>query len=323
LACFALYLAWTPEGRVQFRRPGFWIMAAAALLALLPVLHWNVEHDWITFRHLRQRGAMDRPWSFSLPDLLEFLGLQAAVYFPPFVAGAVAAFAGSRAWRRGHADTYRYLASLTIPLLVFYTVLATHDAGQPNWTVAASPSALILLTARALDWTRESARLRRLAAGTLIAAAAVSVLLAAAVHIRLPGRDDPLRRIRGARTLAAATEAFRKDQAASFVLASDYQVASLLSFYMPGRPRVYFPRGDRVRNQFAFWPGYENMPAGSHAVLVAKEPRFPPTLLDEFRRLGKPWEVVTTWRGHRVRSFYLHLCRDFKSATEPATPAAE
>ncbi len=144
LASFALFLAWSKPYRAHFRRPTFWVMCLAALACLAPVLWWNARHDWVTFVHLQERGALDRAWRFSLSEWGQYLVGQLAAYNPFFFIGMLAALI-HRQVRRTAPVAYTFLASLILPLLLFYSVLAVNDAGEANWTAAAVMSALPLL----------------------------------------------------------------------------------------------------------------------------------------------------------------------------------
>src|SRR5262249_11948841 len=74
-----LFLLTTPVLRRQLVAPGFWIMAASAALCCLPILIWNIQHDWVTLRHVGgQAGLRDTPgWRWLGP--LEYVGIQFAL----------------------------------------------------------------------------------------------------------------------------------------------------------------------------------------------------------------------------------------------------
>src|SRR5438309_905054 len=58
LPSLGLFLVFTPEHRRLLLRPGFWIMAAVAGLCCLPILIWNAQHEWMTFRHVLGLSGM-------------------------------------------------------------------------------------------------------------------------------------------------------------------------------------------------------------------------------------------------------------------------
>ena len=46
-----VFLLVSPADRIQLRKPGFWVWIVGSLLFLVPVLVWNMHHDWITAQH--------------------------------------------------------------------------------------------------------------------------------------------------------------------------------------------------------------------------------------------------------------------------------
>src|SRR5262249_15490012 len=56
--CGLLLFLITTSYRREFLRRGVWIAAAIAGLCCIPIIIWNLQHDWITLRHVGvQSGA--------------------------------------------------------------------------------------------------------------------------------------------------------------------------------------------------------------------------------------------------------------------------
>jgi hypothetical protein len=94
----------------------------------------------------------------------------------------------------------------------------------------------------------------------------------------LPAQIDPLRRVRGWRTTARAVEQARQKLAVegkpTFIIGDHYGITGEISFYLPEArrhvqkdPMVFFRTTSRPKNQFYFWPGYENR-KGQNAIYV-------------------------------------------------------
>jgi 4-amino-4-deoxy-L-arabinose transferase-like glycosyltransferase len=308
--CFALYLAAAPAGRRRLREPGYWLMLAVAAACLIPWLAWERGHGWITWDHLRTRGALDRPWGLHPRALGEFLALQAAVVLP-YSAGAVAAWCGGAA-RRLDVDAWRFLAALSLPLVAFYTLLALNAPGQPNWTGPAFVASGLLMVAVFLDLGARRPAVRRLN----LAAVAAGVGVAAAVHLSLaaawlPAGRDPLARLRGGRDLTAQVTAVARRTGAVFVIGSHYQVASLLTFYQVGQPvelPVFTPCGPRPENQLDLWGGYGDSWVGRDALFVTPENGMPAGLVQQFAAIEALPATEVIWHGRPVRRYRLFLC---------------
>jgi 4-amino-4-deoxy-L-arabinose transferase-like glycosyltransferase len=308
--CFALYLAAAPAGRRRLREPGFWLMLAVAAACLLPWIGWERAHGWITWDHLRARGALDRPWGLHPRALGEFLALQVAVVLP-YSAGAVVAWCGGAA-RRLDADAWRFLTALSLPLFGFYTLLAFNAPGQPNWTGPAFVAAGLLMVAVFLDFAERRPAVRRLN----LAAVAAGVGGAVAVHLALaafwlPAGHDPLVRLRGGSDLAAQVTVAARRTGAAFVIGSHYQVASLVAFYQTGQPAalpVFTPCGPRPANQLDLWGGYGEEWAGRDGLFVEAEGGVPADLARQFAAIEALPAVEARWHGRAVHRYGLFLC---------------
>ena len=70
-----LAFMWVPNWRGRWlRSPYPWAAAALALLLFSPVVIWNMQHDWASFRFQAVRAAASHQW--SLRTFGEFIGLQ-------------------------------------------------------------------------------------------------------------------------------------------------------------------------------------------------------------------------------------------------------
>jgi hypothetical protein len=293
LLSIALALLWVPRWRVELRRGGFWTMCAIACLGALPPIIWNANHAWITAEHLLERGGFDSN-AFKWSAFPEFVGLQAAVYSPLIFIGLMIALGWGWEEARGHkagrADRARFLLAFTLPILVFYALLALRRPGEPNWTALAYPSLCILA---AMLW-HERASLRRGAGVFAVAALLLGVVMSALIvdtdvarrmGIVWPYKKDPGGRLRGWKATADAVNAVRqqveKDLGEKiFLIADKYQLAAEMNSYLPerrieqpGHPPVYMPESQEIQNQFSFWGRYEEFTEAAAAVAPAAAPK--------------------------------------------------
>ena len=122
-------------------RPGFWMMSAIAGLCCLPILIWNCNNDWVTFRHVdhltRRRLPLDRA--------ADYLGGQAALLLGYwFVVWVAAMVRHTGRWTETDAGV-RYLWWMSAPMfLVFLAFSLKTGGGEPNWPVTAYLSGLVL-----------------------------------------------------------------------------------------------------------------------------------------------------------------------------------
>ena len=138
-----LFVVFTPERRPILYGAGFWIMVAVAALSAVPILYWNAQNDWVTFRHVAvQAGVVEGkqatgirwsgPLEYTLGQCLVLLGFW-------FVAW-VAALVHYRPWVVRSPGT-AYLWWMSVPTFVVFAVSSIRASGQLNWPVAAYLSA--------------------------------------------------------------------------------------------------------------------------------------------------------------------------------------
>jgi 4-amino-4-deoxy-L-arabinose transferase-like glycosyltransferase len=219
-------------------------LLAAALLGLAPFLAWNAAHGWPTlvFHGLR---ATERA-RLGLDTFAELLAAQVGLLclLPAVLVGA--------AWvsglRRGSAPGLRFAALSSAGPVACVLLLSLATKVEANWIAPAYFGAF----AASAVWLDGSARRRRFAG--IAAAFAALVTLVAHLHalrpfLPLPEGRNPAAQLRGWRDLAAAV---RAERGALPVLASRYQEAAELAFYLPDAGVTTLPRGARV-SQYSLW----------------------------------------------------------------------
>ncbi len=273
LLSIVLLLAVTPKYRRELRGPGFAALLAVFALCTIPVLVWNAQHDWITLRHLGERGGLNGGARFRPGEFFDYLVLHLGVY-SPLIFGAML-FALPWSWRKARVHFKpRFLLAFTLPLFLLYFTLALKQAGEPNWTAPASISLAILTVAYWQELVEERKWARPFAVAALALGAVVSVIMINTDLLRIVGiplsyKLDPSARLRGWRASAGEIETLRKSYEAKigqpvFLIANNYGTASSLAFYLqdkrregPGHPPIYCPMSAVPGNQFYFWPRYD------------------------------------------------------------------
>jgi 4-amino-4-deoxy-L-arabinose transferase-like glycosyltransferase len=307
LLCFLLFLAWSPEYRRWLRRPEPLAALGVFFLCTTPVLYWNMSHGWITATHLQERGALDHAFQFRPGEMLQFLQQQALVVSPLLFIGMLAA--AFVLWRRKtKTEGERFALSLFLPVFGFYLALSVNDSGQANWTATALVAGMMLAAAYWLRKAEESLAWRRVVLAALGLAFVQTAVLHETKWMNLPPRRDPLNRVRGWEKLADQVESWRRRKNATLIIGDHYQVASILSFYLPGQPSTYTLQGERIRNQFYFWPRYEVKP-GTRALFVARSPdRIPVELQKDFPSIILLGEIYSEANGRKIRPYWVYLC---------------
>ena len=156
----------------------------------------------------------------------------------------------------------------------------------------------------------------------MVVALLIGFVETALLHDFLPlhFKNNPLDRAKGWADLAGEAEKVRKRIGADFVVADEYQTASLLSFYLPDQPRAFTPDWPQIMTQYSIWPSYrEKFPIGSTGLYVAEQPNPLPPIARDFESV----RVVgtyrrSTWGQPTGPTFHFYECRGLKSG-QPTT----
>jgi len=213
----------------------------------------------------------------------------------------------------------KYLLTLFWPLFVVYGWISLNKTANGNWTAPALLAGLVLGAGWAVaKWDGG----RRVWRWLMVVGMMVGFVETGLLHDFLPlhFKNNPLDRAKGWNDLAVEAEKVRQEIGADFVVADEYQTASLLSFYLPDRPRAFTPDWPQVMTQYSLWPSYrEKYPTGSTGLYVAEQPNPLPPIARDFEsvKVVKTYRR-STWGKPTGPTFHFYECRGLKSG-QPTT----
>lgn len=268
-----LFLIGTSEGRRQFGRWQLWAGGLLALLVFAPVLWWNYQHDWQSFRF---QGSRIVSVEAAFGQLVgEFIISQAAAMGPVLLLCALGAMGGFFLGYGKRAGARLALPVLTtLPLLAYFLVHALHARVEVNWLQPVAPvlallgAALVcLLPARPFGrWIVAIASLLQLAFGlALIGFAYVQ----AVYHPLDLGYADRTRMLRGWDKLAAEVRQWADETGAKVIWTEgNYRLTGELFFYgrAAGDPRPV--RDIAPHPRYDFLPPDSRYPVAGPGLLV-------------------------------------------------------
>jgi len=319
-------------GRAGLLPQRFWPRLAVALgmgtaLGLAPILIWNIQHDFVAFKHVGSLAGVrgSRASALLRPEKLpEYVGSQIGLISPwwlaVMLAGGVAAL--RQVLGKSHLPLGLSLrqASLLVsgfwPMFIFFLAWSLHTKIEGNWPAMCYASGLILAGFFWHWFWREGAgALFRLRKAWLFLGVLVFALLHMQGAISLPAKYDPTLRLKGwsdlGHKLAELRQAGFADPDKVFFFSSAYGTTAALAFYAPGQPTAYCLNLGRRMNQYDLWPGPGDR-LGWGAVFVERGAarRTPPELGRMFDTV-EPLYYRTRHKGRPAQEFTLHLCHGF------------
>ncbi len=153
-ASVGLYLVLDPPRRGQFARPGFWLLVLGCALGMVPIVAWNIGHDWVAAGQLSERLGFATPMNwFQLSTLGVFLAGEVAAWglFWPIglVALADGFWSGGSMERRPRPESL-YLLALWGVVWLACIAAALLGENEVNWAAPGYLS-ILALTGTYLD----------------------------------------------------------------------------------------------------------------------------------------------------------------------------
>jgi len=335
-----LFLLASPVHRRLLLRPGFWVMSAVAALGGLPILAWNMQHDWVTFHHVNTLANLNEGSRWIWYGPFAYIGGQAVLLLFSWFGAWLAAMIAYGPWRE-RDEGIRYLWWLSAPTFVVFLLFSLRTGGgELNWPVTAYLSGIVLTIAWLVRQLQAPQRWYvRLTAAGMAASAVLGLGLTGLVHhselayplftwLRgAPTRQDPLPmrhwdptcRLRGWRTLAAEVDRVRdelRDQGIEPVLAgSSWILPGELGFYCAGHPTAYslgVALGER-HSQYDLWLNPLANPdrfQGRTFIYVGYNT---PELREAFDEIcSPPHRVMHMVRGQPTGFWEVLICRGYR-----------
>lgn len=346
-----LFLIVSPKHRFWLRKPQPYLSLLLAIVVFAPNLWWQSQHEWITFRHLflLTGKGLDQPFWRRFGD---FLGSQIGLVTPLLFFAMVAAMIWAvRNARKEEFAREWYLAALSAPIILLFTVMTAKSKVQANWAVCGWIAAPVLWAA----WLDYRARrdgkdglagwdgFQHLVKGNYTRAAlAIGLILTlilswpdarAIVPVKVPPiMDIQISKLFGGRELGEAVGRARTEMEAAgnapvTVGALTYDVTSRIGFYTPGQPNPYcFYLGTRLNGYYLWQEPYRPKSGGCAVIADDFAPNDPerPRFEAIFQRVEPVSTPVQVYRrgiyDEPVHTYYLYKCYGYTPNTIIETP---
>ena len=297
--------ALVPDWRWRWlRSPWPPLAALLVVIVFLPVLIWNAEHDWASFRFQFVRAVATHPFSFR--TLGEFIGLQFGlvgfVLLPVVISGV--ALTAWRGWRTREPVAILLSTAVIVPFLYFFWKSLTLRVGD-TWPMFLWPAGFAAVAINFTwlaregfpDWmVKSTIGWIRTAIVTGIAFVVGVFLYYVAAPWNLIGRTDPVGGEAGYEQVVAHARNQLKKTSATWIATTDYRTYAMLRWHFNGQVPV-IQVNERGRFQGFADPGMEWV-RGHTGLYVARELDNGLPLWKETTAVRTPLErVERSWRG--------------------------
>jgi 4-amino-4-deoxy-L-arabinose transferase-like glycosyltransferase len=309
VAAFTLVPDWR---RRWLLSPYPWLAALIALLVFSPVLIWNAQHDWASFKFqlVRATAAHD----ISGRTVGDYIGLQLGlvgfVLLPVVLSGL--ALTARRGYLAREPIAILLSTAVLVPFFYFLWKSVTLRVGDTwpmfMWPIGFAAAAINIAMLPREGWPawmiRSTIRWTRVA----IASGITFIVLVFLYYVASPwnfiGHADPIGGEAGYQQVVARAEVELQKTGASWIATTDYRTYAMLRWFFNGRVPV-IQINERGRFQGFADPGMTEI-AGHTGLYVAREPDNQLPLWNVTTAVREPLERVDrVWRGIVMDSYTL------------------
>lgn len=244
--CIFLFLLSYPEGRNWLRRKEPYLAFLLGLAIFSPVILWNAQNDWLSFRFQLSHG-LEVKKQVGLRYFGEYWAGQAGLVSPLLFLAFLWAMGKSanQGFRRGEKH-WLLLFWTSAPVLLFFAYTSLRSKVEANWPAPAYFSAVVALSGFAVQGWAGWGKGKRAFAWVAGLTALLFTFLAhlQAVHgvIPMPAHRDPTSQLHGWRALGDRIKEVAQslDPAKGiFLLTPRHQLVGEGMFYTQGKIPVY------------------------------------------------------------------------------------
>ena len=294
-----------PDWRLRQLRSLYpWLAALIAIVLFSPVLIWNYQHDWASFRFQVVRATAVH--EFSLRTVGDYFGLQwglvGFVLFPVVLSGLV--LTAWRGYRNREPVAILLSSAVIVPFLYFFWKSLTLRVGDTwpmfMWPAGFAAAAINIAMLPREGWPGWMIRSTIKWGNVALATGILFVILVALYYLAAPwnfiGRADPIGGEAGYEQLVSRVDAELQKTGATWIATTDYRTYAMLRWFLGDRLPV-IEVTERGRFQGFADPGMGKI-KGHTGLYVAREPDQTLPLWDLTSAKREPLERVDrVWRG--------------------------
>jgi 4-amino-4-deoxy-L-arabinose transferase-like glycosyltransferase len=289
-----------------------WLAALIAVVLFLPVLIWNAQHDWASFRFQLVRAIATH--ELSLRTVADFIGLQLGlvgfILLPVVLSGV--ALTAWRGYLRGNAAAVLLSTAVIVPFGYFFWKSLSLRVGDTwpmfMWPAGFAATAINIAMLPREGWSASMIRSTILWANIAIVSGIVMVVMVFLYYVVSPwnfiGKTDPIGGEAGYEQVADRARAELQEVGATWIATTDYRTYAMLRWYFNGRVPV-IQINERGRFLGFRAPDMASI-IGHTGLYVGREPDNASRLWTSTTAIREPLErVERSWRGTVVDTYAL------------------
>ena len=306
-----------------------WIATLIAVAVFSPVLIWNAQHDWASFKFQFVRAVATH--EVSLRTVGDFIGIQFAlvgpVLLPVLLSGVL--LTAWRGYRVNEPISILLSTCVLVPFGYFFWKSLTLRIGD-TWPMFVWPAGIAAAAINIVKLPEERWSKRVIASTVRWAITAVAtgipiVVLVFLYYVAAPwnfiGRADPIGGEAGYGPVMIRVEAQLRQTGATWVAATDYRTYAMLRWHFRGRVPV-IQINERGRFLGFRDPGLIGI-RDHTGLYVAREPDDINPVWAETAAIREPLErVQRSWRGTVMDTYALEKLTNWtpELAPPPGSP---
>jgi 4-amino-4-deoxy-L-arabinose transferase-like glycosyltransferase len=281
-----------------------WAAALIAVAVFLPVLIWNAQNEWASFRFQFVRATATH--ELSLRTVGDYIGLQFGlvgfILLPVVLSGL--ALTAWRGYRRGNAVAILLSTAVIVPFGYFFWKSLTLRVGDTwpmfMWPIGFAAAAINIAMLPREGFPAWMIKSTVAWANAAIVSGIAFVVLVFLYYVAAPwnfiGKADPIGGEAGYQQVVERAQAELQKTGATWIATTDYRTYAMLRWYFNGRVPV-IQINERGRFLGFRDPGMDLI-GGHTGLYVAREPDNENPLWASTTAVREPLErVERSWRG--------------------------
>lgn len=296
-----------PSFRKRLTGPWPYAGIVLGLVLFLPVVYWNIEHGWSTFRHVAHKGGADSQVLFQLRYLGDYIGSQVGLLTPlVFLLLLTTWFTPLKKSTAGGHWLLTYLFFTSFPVVAGFAFLSLHTRVEGNWPASGYLGAAVIMAHAVTAGRSNAAHFSRKLWPWAVTSSYVLTFLVL-LHLLWPVLPIPMRvdrlsqETRGWDILGEKVFDLRQsmpDPEETFIFGLNYQDASTLAFYTPGKPRTVSINRWKRPNAYDFWWSDRELIGRDAVGISGTSPKYLRRLKQVFNVVAPPQRVLIYRSGH-------------------------